>query len=54
MASLARFPVVSARVATVPRCVATRAAPPASVGQPADKYAVIEIGGVQKIVEEGR
>lgn len=40
--------------AAPPRTVAVRAQQPASVSAPPAKYAVIEVGGTQTIVEEGR
>jgi len=52
MASLARVNIAS--VAAPKRAVVARVATPASVSAPAAKYAVIEIGGTQHIVEEGR
>lgn len=53
MASCARL-TLAPRAPAPRRYVAAKAAPPASVGAPASKYAVVEIGGVQQIVEEGR
>ena len=50
----ASLPSVHAAPIAAQRSVVARAATPSSVSAAPGKYAVVEIGGTQTIVEEGR